>query len=360
MKLLYITNGINGPGGLERVLSVKASILADEYNYQVCILCLNDAHKNPFYPFSSKIKFLSIKVGGNPFSYFLLYKKGIQRTINDIQPDIISVCDNGLKAFLLPMILKTNAKIIYERHNSKLTEVQKKQDFFSKNITKFKWFLMDNLAQNFSKFIVLSEGNKNEWGKINNLVEIPNPLSFYSSESSSLENKKVICIGKISYQKGQDLLVQIWEIVHQKFPEWELHIFGSANLDFLDTNNLKHNIFYYPPEKNIEQKYLESSIYVMTSRFEGFGMVLIEAMACGVPCISFDCNYGPSDIIIDGEDGFLVETENIEKFADKITYLIENESKRKRMGKAAKHNVKRFSPDVVVKQWDELFKSLLQ
>ncbi|HIE46079.1 MAG TPA: hypothetical protein EYP87_07955 [Flavobacteriaceae bacterium] len=103
-KLLYITNGINGSGGLERVLSIKASLLATNFNYQVHILVLNNAHKEPFYEFSDKIKFHSINVNGNPIFYFLQYKKGIKNILKKIQPNIISVCDDGLKGMLFPML----------------------------------------------------------------------------------------------------------------------------------------------------------------------------------------------------------------------------------------------------------------
>ena len=97
----------------------------------------------------------------------------------------------------------------------------------------------------------------------------------------------------------------------------------------------------------------------MSSRFEGFGMVLIEAMSFGVPCISFDCPYGPADIIKEGEDGFLIKNDNIEGFSNKIIQLIENENLRKEMGLKAKKNIQRFYPETILKQWDELFKSLI-
>src|SRR5690606_23651864 len=112
--------------------------------------------------------------------------------------------------------------------------------------------------------------------------------------------------------------------VFEKHPEWELHFYGKENLEFLDTRNLKYNIYFFPLVRNIVEKYLASSFYVMSSRFEGFGMVLIEAMEYGLPCVSFNCDYGPSDIISDGIDGFLVEKENTDALAEKILYLIEN------------------------------------
>ena len=359
MKLLYITNGTNGAGGLERVLSVKASFLADNYSYEVHILVLNNMHQNGFYEFSNKIKFHSIKVDGNPLQYLQAYRKGIQLLVDDIQPDIISVCDDGLKAFFIPQFLRTRAKLMYERHVSKLIEAREGQRFFKKLMIRSNWILMEKLGQSFSKFIVLTEGNKNEWPSLPNLEVISNPLSFYPEQSSLLDSKTVICVGKISYQKGQDLLVKAWESVFAKHPDWQLHLYGKENIEVLDTNVLDKNILHFPPVKDIEKKYLKSSIYVMSSRFEGFGMVLIEAMACGVPCVSFDCDYGPSDIISTGNDGFVVEKANTNQLAEKIILLIENSDLRQAMGQQAKQNVIAYAPSIIAEKWHQLFISLM-
>ena len=361
MKLLYITNGINGAGGLERVLSIKASYLAEHYDYNITILSLNEDSIEPFYQFSEKIKFKSIRVYGNPFQYLMKYRNGMKNIIEQFNPDIISVCDDGLKGFFLPLLLSTKIPMVYERHVSKEIELHGKESFIKQNLIKAKWSLMESLGHSFNKFIVLTEGNKEEWPNLKNLQVIANPLSFYPNQSSSLDTKKVICVGKISYQKGQDLLVKAWDLLWDKHPDWKLELYGYANDDFLNASRLaKNNIHYFPPEKNIMQKYLDSSIYVMSSRYEGFGMVLIEAMACGVPCVSFDCNHGPSDIIKNDLDGFLVKNGNIDELVEKLSILIENQNLRIGMGKKAKENVKRFLPENIVKEWDNLFKSLVQ
>ncbi len=358
MKLLYITNGINGSGGLERVLSIKASALAEEWGYEVAILVLNNTHEHPFYEFSPQIQMFSINVGGNPFQYFKTYKSGAQEIINQFKPDVISVCDDGLKGFLLPSIIKTPAKWIYERHVSKLIEKKNNQGHFKQFITLMKWKIMEFQAQKFSKFIVLTEGNKKEWRSLNNMKVISNPLSFYPEELAGLQNKIVICVGRISYQKGQDILIDVWKDIHEKHPGWKLHLYGKENLSFLDTRNLKNNIHFFPPVQDIETKYIDSSIFVMSSRFEGFGMVLIEAMACGVPCVSFDCDYGPGDIINDGKDGYLVPTNDNELFKNRILELIENQEKRKTFGIEASETIKRFLPNTIISEWDRLFKTL--
>ncbi|MBI9041549.1 glycosyltransferase family 4 protein [Lutibacter sp.] len=365
MKLLYITNGINGAGGLERVLSIKASYLADEYGYQVTILSLNDAHLNPFYTFSDKIKMKSIRVIGNPLQYAILYIKGIQNVVSEVNPDVIAVCDDGLKAFFTPLILGEKIPIIYERHVSKLIEQHASDGFVKRISTKIKWFLMNTLGNKFQKFVVLTKGNLLEWKKLSNLQVISNPLSFFPTRSSSLENKKVIAVGKQGYQKGYDLLLPAWKIVAQKHPDWKLEVYGTfnpkENLEPLAIElEIEKSVSFKLPVKEIEQKYLEAAIYVMSSRYEGFGMVLIEAMACGVPCVSFNCNYGPSDIIKNGVDGYLAAQQNSEALASKLLLLIENEALRKELGQKAKQNVQRYLPEKILKQWDELFKSVVQ
>jgi glycosyltransferase involved in cell wall biosynthesis len=362
MKLLYITNGINGSGGLERVLSIKASMLAEQFDYEVHILVLNKAHLNLFYQFSPKIHMHSIEVNSNPFIYFKNYVVGLKIKIDEIKPDIISVCDDGFKAFLLPVILQKPCKMIYERHVSKNIFKGKNDSYLKKIITKIQFALMNYFAKKYDRFIVLTAQNKNEW-KLKNIEVIPNPLTFYPDEIAKLENKKVIAVGKQSYQKGYDLLLLAWQKVVAVYPSWKLEIYGkydaSQELELKAKQlEIEKTITFFEPVKNIEAIYLQSSIYVMSSRFEGFGMVLIEAMACGVPCVSFDCPYGPSDIISHNEDGYIVKNYDTEQLSKQIKNLIENEFLRKEFGAKARENVKRFSAEIVVNKWHSLFKSL--
>lgn len=362
MKLLYITNAVNGSGGLERVLSIKTSYLVEKLNYKVQILTLNKGHDNSFFDFNSSIVFHDISVYGHPISYVKTYFSGIKNTIKKVNPDVIVVCDDGLKAFFLPTILGKAIPIIYERHVSKNIEMGKNFGICKLLLAKLKMKTMDVLASSFTKFIILTSENTKEW-KVNNLQIIPNPLPFYPNESASLLNKKVIAVGKQSYQKGYDRLLESWQKVHAENPEWQLEIYGkfdaSEGLETLAKSlQIGECVHFFEPQKNIIENYLESSIYVMSSRFEGFGMVLIEAMACGIPCVSFNCPFGPSDIITNEVDGFLVENGNSKALAEKLNLLIEDTELRMKMGKRAKENAKRFLPEKIMQQWDELFKSV--
>ena len=364
MKLLYITNGIKGAAGLERVVSIKANYLSEILDYEVHILVLNHNNMPLFYEFSSKIILHDISVFGNTFQYIKKYFFGIKNVVNKIKPDIISVCDDGLKGFFIPKIISNNIPIIYERHVSKVIEFGVNPSFIKKNKVSLKFFIMNNLAKSFDKFIVLTDDNILEWNLKNTLI-IPNPLSFYPLQTALLNNNKVIAIGKQGVQKGYDRLLHSWKIVQESHPDWELSIYGkfeaeSNLLSLAKQLFIENSVHFYEPVKNIEDKYLESSIFAFSSRFEGFGMVLIEAMAFGIPCVSFDCPCGPSSIIKDNEDGFLIPNGDTIAFAEKLIVLIENHEKRKLMGQSANENVKRYLPEIIMPQWDELFKKLTQ
>ena len=211
--------------------------------------------------------------------------------------------------------------------------------------------------------VLLTQHDANSWDGLAKTVVIPNSLPFYPPHGSSCENKQVIFVGRLNEQKGLEYLVDTWMKVNQKHPDWVLHVFGDGEqkqllLQMIKEAGLECAIIVNQPTPMIMEMYLESSIFLLTSRFEGFGMVIIEAMICGLPVVSFDCPWGPADIIRDGEDGFLVEYLNTDEAAQRVCQLIESAMLRKNMGVKARLNVQRYNRDVVMKQWIDLFKSL--
>lgn len=351
MNLLYIVNGISGIGGLERVLSIKASYFAENLGYEVHILCLNDKSSKKFYTFSPLIKFYDVRTVGKGICYLISYMKGINRVVRQVQPDIISVCDDGFKGLYVPLwIKKGKAAIIYERHASlKLTG--------GKLIQK----LMALGGYLYDKVVVLTHYNLSEWSS-SNLVVIPNPLSFVPQQVSQLNQKKAICVGSISYNKGYDLLIEAWDFVSKKHPDWTVSIYGKGDTsglqELINKKGLTKQIVFCGPTSNIQEKYLESSFLILPSRSEGFGMVLIEAMACGLPCISFDCPCGPRDIVENGKNGFLIEPENVILLANAINKIIEQDDVRKKMGCYAKVSVRKYEIKEIAFHWSELFMHL--
>ena len=193
---------------------------------------------------------------------------------------------------------------------------------------------------------------------------IHNPLPFLPEKQSNLENKQVIAVGRYMPQKGFDRLIDAWKIVSQKHPDWVLKIYGDGMRDKLQEQinrlNIKQSCVLEHSVSDIVEKYCESSIFTLSSRFEGFGMVIIEAMACGVPPVSFDCPCGPKDIIEDKKNGLLVPNGDVLTLADKICFLIENKDIRKTMGNEAKKSVQKFQIDRIASQWKNLFENIVE
>ena len=220
----------------------------------------------------------------------------------------------------------------------------------------------------FDKLIVMTESEKNDWHIDDKVVFIPNMLVEYPSEVYNRDKlqKKVISVGRYAYQKGYDMLLYSWKTVQDKYPEWSLHIYGSRDGDMGDYSQIEKikeqnqldSVFLHPATNDVYSQYYESDFYVMSSRFESFGLVLIEAMSCGLPVISFDCKYGPHNIIHDGVDGTLVPLNDIEALSSAICSMIENAERRKSMAINARQESKKYHPDNVMPLWYEFYKSL--
>ncbi|SHH21205.1 glycosyltransferase family 4 protein [Flavobacterium defluvii] len=361
MKLLYIVPKIKNAGGVARVLSLKANYFTEHFNYEVHILSQNETEDLPFYDFNSKVIFHNIILNGNPFQFLKAYKKQINQKVKEINPHVILVADNGLKAFIFPFVIKTKIPIVFEIHGSKFIEENPlKSDFISKFISKIKYRFKDFGVRKFTKIVALSEENLEEWNVKNGIV-IPNPSWIQTKLVSDLKNKKVICVARNSYEKGLDRLIVIWEKVIDIHPDWTLEIY-TDEVDSLNTIvvdlGMTLNIHIFSFVKNIEEKYLESSIYVMTSRTEGFPMVLLEAMASGLPCIAFDCPTGPRAIIKNNKNGFLIPDNDDLLFIEKLSALIENEDLRLEFGKNAKHSSENYSVEKIMEKWRSFLEEL--
>lgn len=360
MKLLYIVPNINNEGGVARVLSIKANYLVEKLGYEVHILTQNKGFSPLFYDFNVNVVFHDVLLKGNFFQFFNSFVMGLKSNVKDIQPDVVIVCDNGLKAYCIPLILKNKIPLVLEMHCSRfIKERAIRTNSYTKLVFNCIAFLKRNAIKKYDRFVVETSESMSEWN-IKNTIVIPNPLWFTTEKFNDLESKKVIAVGRHTYEKGFDRLLKIWKKVVAKHPDWLLELYGKSNkindLRALAENlDVSKNVIFYEPVRNISQKYLEASFYVMTSRFEGFGMVLIEAMACGLPCIAYDCPCGPRAIISSKEDGFLIENGNESDYVKAIETLIESATLRREMGKKAKLSSERYDIDPIMQTWNQLF-----
>ncbi|WP_269227649.1 glycosyltransferase family 4 protein [Flavobacterium eburneipallidum] len=360
MRILYITPKINNEGGVARILSIKANYLIEKWGYDVHILTQNEGNNPLFFSFNEQIKFHDMTLRGNKIAFFSRYQKALNNVLSLVQPDVIVVCDNGLKAFAIPFILKTKTPIVFECHGSKYIEERENNNLF---FTKIKSAFKDFSANRFTKFVALSGENLNEW-KVNNGSVISNPLWFETQSFSALNSKKVIAVARHSYEKGLDRLLYIWEKISEKHPDWILDIYGKSNENqtlkkLVADLNIANSVAFFEPVKNINDKYLEASMLVMTSRTEGFGMVLIEAMALGLPVVAYDCPCGPRAIIQNDKNGFLIEDGSMDSFLVKLELLMNDENKRFQMGLNARESVKKYNLDNIMLQWKTLFEEMV-
>ena len=223
---------------------------------------------------------------------------------------------------------------------------------------------LNHAAKKYDELVVLNTLEKELWAPVREVRIINNAVQLYPKEQNPLSAKNAIFVGRAEYEKGPDRLIEVWHLVAQKHPDWTIKMFCTGSmLDHLKAKvkeySIESQVLFMPATKDMEHEYMTSSMCVMTSRFEGFPVVLQEAMGCGLPCVSFNCPSGPRHIITDKEDGYLIQNGNVEAMADKICELIENEPLRKQLGAKAKENMARYSEDKIMGQWQALFEELV-
>ena len=222
-----------------------------------------------------------------------------------------------------------------------------------------------NKLKRLDRFVVLTEKDKEAWVELNNVYVIPNPLSFAPQTISKLTEKRIIAVGRYSHEKGYDLLLKTWSIVQNKISDWRLEIFGEGDRSQYDRmvsslNIDRHRCVLHGRSDNIQVEFINSSLAVCSSKFEGFGLVITEAMVCGLPVVSFDCPWGPRAIINDGEDGLLVENGNVEKLAEALVEMVQHPEKLRSMAAKAVENVQRFKIDQIAEKWKSIFDALYE
>ena len=378
LKIVYCTPALYMAGGVERVLTLKANYFAEHFGYDITIILTEGKDKPLFYPLSDRIKIVNLDVNFEElwtcsfvkkvFVYLSkqrIFKKRLTAELMRIRPDItVSLLRREIN-FIND--IKDGSKKIGELHVNRANyrNFEKGDANFIKNLFAKFWMrsLVSHLKQ-LDKFIVLTEEDKASWTELSNVEVIPDPLAFDVAEVSPLKAKRVIAVGRYVYQKGFDLLLQAWAKIEKQFPDWELAIYGMGDRSPYD--NLAKQLgvdmnrcHLNGSTQNIRKEYLESSLFVFSSRFEGFGMVLIEAMACGLPVVSFDCPCGPKDIVSHDEDGLLVPSGDIEKLANAMSQLMDSYELRHQMAKNAIGNVRRFQIDEIADRWQSLFEDVL-
>lgn len=371
MRLLYITDALAIWGGIERILVDKANYFADNYGYDVHFITVNQGSHPILFPLSKKVYYsdLNIRFHQQYESYGILrllkrwrlkraFVDRLYNYVNEIKPDFILTARITLVSGI--MAAKGDVPFIYESHSSCISNRFLSDGWFS--LIKAEYYIRK--VRNARMVVALTNGDACEWKRItSNVCVIPNVVSLNKTGLySSCENKIAIFVGRFSKQKDIRSLLLIWSLVSRRFPDWQLHIyggFGEEQDQLVDIIKRTYkSITVFSPTTDILDKYRKSSLLLLTSLYEPFGLVLPEAMSCGLPVVAFDCPYGPRYIIRDGIDGFIIENRDIEQFAEKVCMLMDNHSLRVKMGEEGIKSSFQFEDKNIMPQWINLFQTL--
>lgn len=380
MRIVYVTETMVSSGGTEKMLSEKASYLVDVFGYDVTIIsCTQIAGQANTFPLSQNVKQINLAIPyyrqyhyGYPKRLLVKWetnqalKKLLTKTIHQIDPDIVI----GVARFAADIVttIKCRAKKIIECHEARpfiMADMEGNRALVSRLYTnlimKKRYFRM--IERHADVVVTLTEGDSHLWKKARHLEVIPNFSTMAVSRMADYKNKRVIAVGRLSAEKGYDRLLKIWKRVSPQHQDWSLEFFGDGKLHHMLTNMIHDlqllNVTINPPTPHISEEYSKSAICVMTSHFEGFSLVLLEAIRHGLPCIAFDCPFGPASIIKDGICGYLIEDNDIEQYAQKLSLLMDQEDIWKSLSKEAIKRGEDFSVETVMNRWRQLFEDLV-
>lgn len=358
MKIVYLYSSLAICGGIERVFVDKMNYLVS-HGYEVYMIT-SDQGNNPIpYQLDERVQLYDLKIlSYSQYQYrgwqrlkeakrlSHLYHQRLKKKLEEINPNLV-ICTTIQDVHRLLQI-KGQIPLFVESHSN-----------FSHADTW--WHRIQNRLNNYwirnaDTVVTLTEADAVNWRHVSrNVHVIPNIVHMNDTgRYSDCTQKRAIFVGRLVEQKGLPDLIKIWQIVNQRHPDWQLDVYGDGKIDSIPEMKL----FVHPPTKNIMEEYINSSMLLMTSVYEPFGLVLPEAMSCGLPVVAFDCPYGPAEIITDGKDGFVIYNRDIKAYANQTCWLIENQQLRIQMGRTGAQSVQRYSAECIMPKWKELFDSL--
>lgn len=383
MKIVFLHHANVCRGGIERMLISKANMLAEQADIEEVIMLTYEQNGEPYpYSLSSKVKCVDLGVRlyaayklAFPLRFFrkLSLRRQLANAIKDFlnvyHPDIVVCTDKDANELNALSRVRGAERIMIEAHTGMIDhwmQVRRTANFIRRIVSLYDMHRLQWAVSRFDILVALTADDAACWAPYIKTAVIPNYYSIIPPQPADLskEKKRIISVGRLDYQKGQDLLLQAWAKVESQYPDWHLDVYGDGNErnslnTQLSTLNLR-NAIIHSSISIIYNEYINSDFLVCSSRWESFGLVIIEAMACGIPVVSFDCDNGPRNIIADGEDGLLAKNGSVKEIASKMIWMIEHPKERVKMAETALHNVERFKEDSVFKLYLKLYKQLVK
>lgn len=356
-RIAFVLNLVNKAAGLERAVVNIANSLSKDENLEIIIVSIfTEKGSIPYYPIDSKVRIINLgfEKAKNKLLAALTYfriRDALERIIKEEKISLM-IGTLSVHSYLLLSIRQKCKYIAWEHSNYNAISWK------NRLIRRFTYRLLDSV-------IVLTQADYEKFNfiKSNRLHVIPNMCFFNRIEKADLNRKRIISVGRLSSEKGYDILLRVAKLVQPKLKGWVIDIYGEGEMEgsLLKQRRmlgLESFVNFNKPVKNIKKEYLGSSIYLMTSRREGFPLVLVEAKTVGLPSISFDCPSGPKYIINNNKDGYLIKPYDEDDMAEKIIKLGENNILRKKFGDSAYESACLYSEEAVISQWKNVFDKL--
>lgn len=365
MRILFEYPALAFWGGLERVWVDRMNLLVRLYDYDVYLLTCNQGNHVVHYPLDKRVYHIDLNVQTHHLYYYhglkrlwdgfyrqvRLYKR-MKKAIMDIHPDVIITTTIGNVPVLAR--IKGQIPLVVESHSGFDYLIEFEYDRWINQYKvhrRFYWFHKADVI------VSLTETDGQKWRlKYKHAYVIPNTVHLNPhGRYSSGEHKRVIWVGRFVMQKGIPELVAVWRLVHERYPDWVLDVYGEGDSGWFPQEDIGLNV--HEPTSDIFSEYIDSSMLLLTSVYEPFGLVIPEAMSCGLPVVAFESD-GPCDIITDGEDGFIVHERDVEFFANRVCQLIEDKQLRQHMGQNAIQSAQRYAPEHIMPMWKQLYEAL--
>jgi glycosyltransferase involved in cell wall biosynthesis len=353
IKVGFLVYDITRNGGVERVICNLSNLLIATNKYLPNIFSISSFSRRPFYEIDQRISIhhLGKNIARNILKRVLQYITLVIHLRNIFFYEKIEIVVGTGHGLNMLLVFFKNLKKVASEHVNYMS------------VPLYSRILRRIVYPFLNKVVVLTYNDAKKYCFCKNINVIPNPVSFSPPRHSGLKNKIILSVGRLTPPKSFDLLIDAIDLIKDKIDGWTLRIIGSGDderklLEQINRLKVSHLVKIYPATSHIIDEYINAGLFVLSSRYEGFGLVLIEAQACGLPVISSNCPSGPGEIIKNNENGLLVEPENITAMANAILDLINNEEKRRFFAKNALKNVDRYRPENIYSLWDKLFSSL--
>lgn len=366
MKIVYLYPSLAIWGGVERILVDKMNYLVRQLGYEVYMITSDQGQHAIPYSLDGRVHMMDLNIRFHQRYRYRLWRRWkvyrkmsrsyhhqLKALLQEIAPDIM-VCTT-VQAVRPLLRIKGDIPLVVESHMNFIHPDTWKQ--------KLRTYFNNYYIGKADAVVTLTNGDAENWCRVSRHVHvIPNVVNLNNTDKySDCTAKRILFVGRFEEQKSIGELLSIWQMVHPRFPDWQLDLYGEGMLwehYRQEADALKMNIEVHPPTRHIFDVYKSSSILVLTSLYEPFGLVLPEGMSCGLPVVTFDSPYGPATILTEREDGFLIPNRDKRKFADGLCQLMENVDLRQQMGMKAIISSQRFAADKIMPMWKKLFEQL--